>query len=192
MKIKLSRKEETILSLVIAIVFGLVWGSVFPFGSSYGGELAVVRNDLTIERRQVVSAQSLKEGNATSYIFPPPLYVFEWIEFNVHVYNASGGALEINFTRDGKILRTDLVQGSEKIVLSGYGEYRLQQSSMDVTLQALDEDVRIRSIYIVTNHGSNQYNPLVSALSYVLLVAIIIVIPRIHRSLQKEKEMPHE
>lgn len=192
MKIELSKKEEIVISLAIAAVLGGVWGSLISFGSSYRPELVVLRNDLTIEKGLVVSAQSLEEGTSASYVFPPPLYVFEWVEFKVDMYNASGGVIEINFTRDDEILRTDLVYGSPKIVLTGYGTYRLRESNLDVTLQALNEDVRLESIYITINRGTKQYNPLFSALNYLLLVVIVIIIPRIYRQRKNAKEVSQE
>ena len=76
MKIELSRRDEIILSLVIAAIVGTVWGSLIAGGSSYCPELSLSRSDLTIEKEEHVSAQSLREGTSTSYSFPPPLYVF--------------------------------------------------------------------------------------------------------------------
>jgi len=176
MKIELSRKEEIILSLVISAIFGALWSGLVSFSYSHGGELSVLRNDLTIEQGRSVSAQSLREGAPISYVFPPPLYVFEWIEFEVNVYNASGGTLEINFTRDDKVLRTELVHGSSKIVLNGYGEHRLRDSNIDVKLRAINEDVRIGSVYISISRGTRLYNPLVGAFSFTLFVGITIIL----------------
>jgi len=173
MKIELRRKQKITISLIAAAVFGVVWGSLFAFSSFYGAGLAVGRNDLTVENGHVVSAQSLREGTE-SYVFPPPLYVFEWIEFNVNVHNASGGVLEINFTRDGNVLRRELVEGSANVALSGHGEYRLRESNVDVTFQALNGDVKVKSLYILVNRGVKLYNPLVSTMGYVGAVALII------------------
>jgi len=185
-RIDLSRREEIILSLVFAAVFGALWGGLFAYGSGYGSELGVLRNNLIIEKGQSISAQSLKEGTSASYIFPPSLYVFEWVEFEVDAYNVSGGVLEINFTRDDEVLRTELVYGSEKILLSGFEQYRLQNSNIDVTLQARDDDVRIGSVYININRGTRQYNPLLGALSFTLFVAIIIIPLIYHKKAQQE------
>jgi hypothetical protein len=181
MKIELSRRDEIILSLVIAAIFGALWGVLFSFGSSYSSELSVLRHNLVIEKGQSVSAQSLREGTSVSHVFPPPTYVFEWIEFEVNVYNVTGGILQIDFTRDDNILRTELVHSSAKIVLSGYGEYRLRNSNIDVVLRATDEDLRAGSIYIGINRGTRQYNPLVSALSFTLFVGIIIISLTYHK-----------
>jgi len=175
MKIKLSRKQEIIISLLIAATFGLVWGSIFHYGSSHKAELSIVEEDLFIRKGQVVNAQSLRNGTATYYVFPPPLYVFEWIEFNVDVRNSSGGVLEINFTRDGNILRTELVEGSRSMVLSGYGEYKMRESNIDVTFRALNADVRIRWLYIHADRGLKQFNPLASAIGYIGAAALIIL-----------------
>jgi hypothetical protein len=176
MRIKLSRNEKIVICLFIAAAFGAIFGSVFHYGSSYGAELSIFRDNLTILKGEVIDVQSLKNETSASYEFPPPLYVFEWIEFRVDVHNVSEGILEINFTRDGKILRTFLIQDSAYIVVSDYGEYRLQKSNVDVTLHALDGDVVIGQIYILINRGTREYNPLVSALSYEILVAIVTVL----------------
>jgi len=176
MKIELNRKEEIILSLVISAIFGALWGGLVGYGSSYGGELSVVRIDLTVKKGQTVSAQSLREGTSTSYVFPPPLYVFEWIEFEVNVYDPSGGILEINFTRNDKILRTEPIHGSSKIMLSGYGEYRLQNSNIDVTLRAINEDVRIGLVSISISRGVKDYNPIVGAFSFTLFIGITVIV----------------
>jgi len=175
MKIELSRREEIILSLVISAIFGALWSGLVSYGSSYGGELSVVRNDLTVEKGQTVSAQSLRDGAPISYVFPPPLYVFEWIEFEVNVYNASG-MFEINFTRDDKVLRTELIYGSSEIVLNGYGEYRLRNSNIDVTLRALNEDVSISSLSVSISRGTREYNPLVGAFGFTLFVGLTLIL----------------
>jgi hypothetical protein len=180
MKIELSRRQEIIISFVLAAVFGFIWGSMFPGGSSYGPELSLGRNDLNVEHGQVISAQSMKVEKPTSYVFPPPLFVFEWFEFEVNVHNASGGVLRINFTRNGNVLRTDLVVGSQRIVVEGYGGYRFHDSEVDVLLQALDENVQVEYIYIAVERGSKQYNPLVTATGYVILVAIVIFVWTYH------------
>ena len=174
-KIKLSRKQEIIVSLLIAATFGVVWGSIFPYGSYKGSELSIVEEGLFIRKGQVINAQSMRNGTTTYYVFPPPLYVFEWIEFNVDVRNSSGGVLEINFTRDGNILRTELVDGSRSMVLSGYGEYRIREPNIDVTFRALNADVRIRWLYIRAGRGLKQFNPLVSAIGYTGAAALIIL-----------------
>lgn len=172
---KLSRKQEILISLLIAAVFGVVWGSLFVFSTSRGGELSIVKRELFIEKGHVVSAQSLRNGAPTSYVFPPPLYVFEWAEFNVDVENSSG-VLQINFTRDSDIIRSELVEGSRKIVLSGYGEYRIRPSNLDVTFQALNADVTIEWLYVGIDRGLNLYNPLTSAIGTTGAVAIIILL----------------
>lgn len=82
--------------------------------------------------------------------------------------------LEINFTRDGDILRRELVEGSASVALSGNGEYRLSESNLDVTFRALDGDVKVESIYILVNRGVKLYNPLVSTIGYVGAAALII------------------
>jgi len=176
MKIELSRRDGIILGVVIAAIGGVIWGSLLPFGSSYRPELSVSRDNLTIEKAQNVSAQSLGEGTSASYGFPPPLYVFEWTEFEVNVRNASGGILEISFTRNGWILRRELVYGPEKIVVSGYGEYRLRTSDLDVTLRAINDDVSIRSLHVSIRRGVREYNPLVSVASFTLSVGITIIL----------------
>ena len=176
MKIELSRRDEIILIVVIAAIAGVIWGSLLPFGSSYHPEVSVSRDNLTIEKGKNVSAQSLGEGTSASHGFPPPLYVFEWTEFEVNVRNASGGILEISFTRNGWILRRELVYGPEKIVVSGYGEYRLRTSDLDVTLRAINDDVSIRSLYVNISRGVREYNPLVSAVSLTLSAGIIIIL----------------
>jgi len=190
MKIKLSRKQEIIISLLIAATFGVVWGSIFHYGSYKGAELSIVEEGLFIRKGQVVNAQSLRNGTATYYVFPPPLYVFEWIEFNVDVRNSSGGVLEINFTRDGNILRTELVEGSRSMVLSGYGEYKMRESNIDVTFRALNADVRIRWLYIHADRGLKQFNPLASAIGYTGAAALIILwiyLPRKMREKQVQQ-----
>lgn len=190
MKIKLSRKQEIIIILLIAATFGVVWGSIFPYGSYKGAELSIVEEGLFIRKGQVVNAQSLKNGTATYYVFPPPLYVFEWIEFNVDVRNSSGGVLEINFTRDGNILRTELVEGSRSMVLSGSGEYKMRESNIDVTLRALNADVRIRWLYINADRGLKQFNPLATAIGYTGAAALIILwiyLPRKMREKQVQQ-----
>ena len=80
MKIKLSRKQEIIVSLLIAATFGVVWGSIFPYGSYKGAELSIVKEGLFIRKGHVVNAQSLRNGTATYYVFPPPLYIFPTTE----------------------------------------------------------------------------------------------------------------
>ena len=97
------------------------------------------------------------------------------------VRNSSGGVLEINFTRDGNILRTELVEGSRSMVLSGYGEYKMRESNIDVTLRALNADVRIRWLYINADRGLKQFNPLASAIGYTgaaVLIILWIYLPR--------------
>ncbi|MEM3627470.1 MAG: hypothetical protein QXZ25_05530 [Candidatus Bathyarchaeia archaeon] len=176
MGIELSRNKKIIIYLVIAASFGAIFGIVFHYSSSYGAELSIVRDDLVILKGEVVNAQSLNDGTTASYEFPPPLYIFEWIEFRVDVHNISEGVLEINFTRDGRVLQTFFVYDSAYIVLGDYGEYRLQKSNVDVTLRALDGDIAIGTIYILVNRGTREYNPLISALSYEIFVAIAAVL----------------
>lgn len=176
MGIELSRNKKIIIYLVIAASFGAIFGIVFHYSSSYGAELSIVRDDLVILKGEVVNAQSLNDGTTASYEFPPPLYIFEWIEFRVDVHNISEGVLEINFTRDGRVLQTFFVYDSAYIVLGDYEEYRLQKSNVDVTLRALDGDIAIGTIYILVNRGTREHNPLISALSYEIFVAIAAVL----------------
>jgi hypothetical protein len=176
MKIRLSKKQEILVSLLIAATFGLVLGSLFAFSSSQSPELSIVKMDLFIEEGQVVTAQSLENGSSADYVFPPPLYVFEQVEYSVDVSNSSGGVLQINFTRDSNVIQTELVQGSQTISSTGYGEYRLTESDLDVTFQALNADVRIGWLYISVSRSLKQYNPLFSAISYTVGVAIILLL----------------
>ena len=175
MKIRLSKRQEILVSLLIAATFGVVWGSLFVYSSSQDTDLSIIKRDLFIEKGQAVNAQSLKNGTSTHYVFPPPLYVFEQIEFCVDVGNLSGGVLQINFTRDGNFIRTELVNGPRTILLSGYGEYRFKESNLDVTFQALNGDVKIEWLYISVERSLKLYNPLLSAIGYTVTVAIIIL-----------------
>ena len=175
MKIELSRREEIILCLVSAALVGALFGSIFAGGSSHDGEVSAFREDLPIEEGQSVSAQSLQRGTSTHTSFPPPLYVFESIEAEVHVHNTSGGILEINFTRDDKVIRTELVQDAARIVLSGYGEYRFRPSNLDVTLRAIDKEVRV-TVLINISRRTREYNPLAVAIGYTIFVGGIILL----------------
>jgi len=175
MKIRLSKRQEILVSLLIAATFGVVWGGLFVYSSSQDTDLSIIKRDLFIEKGQAVNAQSLKNGTSTHYVFPPPLYVFEQIEFCVDVGNLSGGVLQINFTRDGNFIRTELVNGPRTILLSGYGEYRFKESNLDVTFQALNGDVKIEWLYISVERSLKLYNPLLSAIGYTVTVAIIIL-----------------
>ena len=186
MRFELSKRMGIILSLILAAVFGAVWSGLFPYGVGYGDELSVLRHDLTIEKGQVISAQGLQEGRGAEYIFPPPLYVLERIEFEAVIYNVSGSLLQINFTRDGNVLQTESVYGSEKIMLAGFEEYRLQNSMPDVKLQAKESDVIIESIYIRIGRGTKTYNPVVGAFGYTLPVAVVIVLLTYRRKMPSE------
>lgn len=173
MKIELGRREEIIVCLIIAVSAGLVVGSFFPYSSSYGGELSVYRSNLTVLDGKVLSVQSLREGTSETREYPSPLYVFEWIEFNIYLNGISDGVLEVNFTRDGKTLRTFLISNSASIVVSDFGEYRFQRSNIDISLRSLEGNATIQHAYIVINRGIKGYNPLIFALSYAILATII-------------------
>lgn len=177
MKIELSTKGEFVLILVIAAIVGALWGGLFPSSQGYSTELSVSRENFMIAEGLSVSAQSLKEGTSTSYGFPPPEFVFERIEFEVSIINASGGMLEVNFTRDGQVLRTEYIHGSEKIILSSHGEYRLEHSTFDVTMRAINGEVNIRHLLINVSRGTKEYHPAFSAVSFSIFVGLSIVLP---------------
>jgi hypothetical protein len=174
-KIELSWRGEIILSLVISAVSGAVFAGLIGYGYSYGPVLNVLRHDLVIDRGSFVSAQSLQGEMGESFGFPPPLYVWEWLDFEVDVSGVSGGTLEVNFTRDDGVLRTEFVQVSGKVVLSGFGQYRLGRSRVDVTLRPMDQDVRAGSVYIDAHRSVNEYNPLVGAVGFTLFVGLTML-----------------
>jgi hypothetical protein len=175
LKIELSWKGEVVLALVIAAVFGALSGGLIGYGYSYSPVLNVLRNDLAITAGSSVTAQSLQGEMGESFSFPPPLYVWEWLDFEVDVSSVSGGTLEVNFTRDDGVLRTELLHDSSKIVLSGFGKYRLGASRVDVTLRAVDQAVSIRSLFIDAHQSVTEYNPLLGAVGFTLVVGITIL-----------------
>lgn len=164
-----------VLALVIAAVFGALSGGLIGYGYSYSPVLNVLRNDLVITPASFVSAQSLQGEMGESFGFPPPLYVWEWLDFEVDFSSVSGGTLEVNFTRDDRVIRSELVEDSSKIVLSGFGQYRLGASSVDVTLRAVDQAVSIRSLFIDAHQSVTEYNPLLGAVGFTLVVGITIL-----------------
>jgi len=176
MKVDLGTKREVALILLIAAISGAVFG-ILGGGYSYVGRSAH-RENFTIPAGSSVTAQSLWEGTRdTRYSFPPPEYIFEWVEFEVTISNASG-VLQVNFTRDSGVLRTEYVYGSEKIMLSGYGEYRLSPSNFDVVLKAHGDDVTIRYLVINISRGVRYQNPVLNAVALSASIGIFIVLPR--------------
>ncbi|MFX0197269.1 MAG: hypothetical protein ACFFCW_14180 [Candidatus Hodarchaeota archaeon] len=173
MNLELGRREYW----VIAAIFFTLFGCLFPIGSSYRSEDSILR-ELTIKKGQSVSTQSLREGPSpsTKFGFPPPLYIFESIEFEVDVfiYNDTGSTLELNFTRDDTILRTEMLWGSAKILLSGYGKYRFRRSNFDVTLRAIDKEIRVKVLINIGRH-TRLYNPLAVAFVLTAFWGVIVL-----------------
>ena len=173
MNIELGRRE----SWVIAAIFFALFGCLFPIGSPYCTDDSILRT-LPIKKGQSVSAQSLREGtvSSTEFGFPPPLYIFESIEFevDVYVYNTIGSVLEINFTRDDTVLRRELLWGSAKIMLNGYGEYRFRHSNVDVTLRAIYEEVRVK-VLINIGRRTREYNLLVVTCVFTGFVGVLVL-----------------
>ena len=176
LKVEMSRKEEIIISLVIAAVFGALFSGVLPLSSGQGGELNVLRTNMVVGEGQTISAQTLNQITGESWGFPPPLYVYEWVDYDLVLQNVSGDLLTINLTRDGKILQSYMVYGSSNIRLNGYGEYRFHESQLDVMLQAKGEQVVIGTIYIQVDRGASRYDPLVGALGFTLSVGLFMIV----------------
>jgi len=176
LKVEMSRKEEIIVSLVIAAISGALFSGIIPMSSGQGNEFSIFRTNIVVGKEQTISAQTLNQIATKSWSFPPPLYVYEWVDYDLVIQNASGGVLEVNFTRDGGILQSDLVYGSSSIRLNGYGEYRFHESQLDIVLQAKGEQVVIGSIYIQVNRGASRYNPLVGALGFTLFVGLFMIV----------------
>ena len=146
---------------------------LIPQGWSYVGELDVFET-LTIEKGQSVRAQSLGEGIGPAPWDPIHQFIYESIDFDVSVLNISGSMLEINFTRDDTVLRTELVQSSVRIVLSGYGEYRVRPSNVDVTLRAIDKEVRVK-VLIDIHRRTRIYNPILFMIIFMGFNGVIIL-----------------
>jgi hypothetical protein len=142
LRIELSKREKAIFILIIAFTFGALLGFLSSSHGYDASHLSVYQEDFVIQKDVSVSAQSLEVGTGYRTSFSPPELVFERIEFTVDISNVSGGLLEVNFTKDGKSMRTEYVVGSEKIIL-GYDGYRLVYSKPDVILRAIGDDVKI-------------------------------------------------
>jgi hypothetical protein len=147
--------------------------------------LNVLQTNLAASKGQTISAQTLNQITGESWVFPSPLYVYEWVDFDLVIQNVSRGVLTINLTRDGKILQSYIVYGSSNIRLNGYGEYRFHESQLDVMLQTKGEQVIIGSIYIQVNRGTSFYNPLVGALGFTLSVGLLMILFIFRKKTQK-------
>lgn len=171
MKIELGRREYW---LIIAIV-GVLFSHLSLHGGSYVSELDVFGN-LTIVKEQSINAQSLGKGRDPPNWDPINQYIYESIDFEVNIffYNTTSGTLEINFTRDNKVLRKEYVWGPTRILLSGYGEYRFRYSNFDVTLRALDEDVRVKFLIDIIRR-TREYSPILSMFFFMGLFGVIIL-----------------
>jgi hypothetical protein len=174
-RVELSRREEIIISLVIAAVAGALFSGLLFSAYSLGPALSVVRDDLVVENQQTLNGSSLGQRFNGSTVFPPPLYVFEWVKFEVDLSNISGGALEVNLTRDDQVLQTMLTRGFSAVVLQGFGEYRFGESFLDVTLRAVDGRVIIGTVYVSVSRGTNYYNPIVGAISVPFFVSLFVI-----------------
>jgi hypothetical protein len=174
-RVELSRREEIAISLVIAAVAGALFSGLFVSAYSLGPALSVVRRDLIVENQQTLNGLSLGQRFNGSTVFPPPLYVFEWIKFEVDLSDILGGVVEVNLTRDGQVLQTMLCSDTLRIVLQGFGEYRFGESFLDVTFRALDGRVTISTVYVSVSRGTNFYNPFIGAISVPFFVSLFVI-----------------
>jgi hypothetical protein len=99
----------------------------------------------------------------------------------VDVSDVSGGVFQVNFTKDGKVIRTETVfpwvpekVTADKIILV-HDEYRLGYSETDVVLWATEYDVRISRLWIQIHRGDREYHPLLMALQFVAAAYFVIV-----------------
>lgn len=171
LQIELTRRSYWVIIAIIGVLFS----HLSPHGGSYDSELDVFGN-LTIVKGQSVSAQSLGKGRDPPNWDPINQYIYESIDFEVDIffYNTTSGTLEINFTRVDKVLRKEYVWGPVRILLSGYGEYRFRYSNFDVTLRALDEDVRVKFLIDIIRR-TQEYSPILSMFLFMGFFGVIIL-----------------
>jgi hypothetical protein len=186
LKIELWKSREAKF-IIISLLVGVSVGLFYPNARGFQGILSVYQNDFVLPKDMSVSAQRLKTGTGHSFSFPPPTLVFESLEFMVDVSDVSGGVLHVNFTKDGKVIRTETVYpwGPEKTtadkIILVYDEHRLGYSETDVVLWAADDDVRISRLWIQIDRGDREYHPLLMALQFVA-VAYFVIVPIVEKA----------
>ncbi len=180
MRIDLNWKQELALVLIVAAVVGGLWGGLWAYSYEQSPLLNKSLQNLFVSKDQSISAKSFSEGSGGSYVFPPPLYVFESLEYQVEVGNVTGGWLEVNLTRDGKVLRTELIFVSTRIVVSGYEEFRSQVSNVDVVFTSKGYDTRVQWVYVQVTHWVRSYNPLFYSLG-LMAAAALVAVPLMYR-----------
>ena len=174
-KTKSSWKRELALTLVIVALLCGFGFSLQPIRSQahpvhVGGKI-----NLTIPVGQSVSAQILGTYSSNSSLtIPWTLYVFEKIEYEVHVTNMSGGHLEADLIRNGRVLRTEPILSSQELVVSGGWEYRFQVSNGNLVLRAIDDDVHVDHVIIAVLREVKVYNPLLASLGFTSIVALVL------------------
>lgn len=189
MRIDLNWKQELAIILIVAAVAGGLWGGLWAYSYEQGSLLNMSSQNLLVSKDQSISAESFSDGSGRSYVFPPPLYVFESLEYQVQVGNMSGGWLEVNLTRDATVLRTELILVSSRILVSGYEEFRSQVSNVDVVFTSKGYDTNVQWVYVQVTHRVRSYNPLISSLSLMAVVAIMAV-PVMVRRRTRSKIVP--
>ena len=187
LKIELWKSREAKFIIIISLIVGVLVGFFYPNARGFRGLLSIYQNDFILPKDVSVSAQSLKNTTGYSFSFPPPTLVFESIEFMVDVSDVSGGLLQVNFTKDGKVIRTETVRPwvpekiiSHKIMLV-HDEHRLGYSETDVVLWAADDDVRISRLWIQIDRGDREYHPLLMALQF-FAAAYFIIVPIVEKA----------
>ncbi|MCW4041600.1 MAG: hypothetical protein NWE83_12730, partial [Candidatus Bathyarchaeota archaeon] len=107
---------------------------------------------------------------------PPPIFVFEGIDFLVDVSNTSGGVLHLNFTRNDNVMRTETVFPGQATKISiTHDEYRLGYSETDIIVWATDGDVRISRLWMEIDRRHRDYHPLLMGLQFVLFAFFVII-----------------
>jgi len=187
LKIALWKSREAKFVIIISLIVGVVVGFFLPPGRGFRGLVSVYQNDFVLPKDVSVSAQSLKNTTGYSFSFPPPVLVFESLEFMVDVLDVSGGLLHVNLTKDGHVVRTETVfpwgqekTTSEKIILV-HDEHRLGYSEPDVVLWATDDEVRISRLWIQIDRGDREYHPFVMALQFVA-AAYFVIVPLVEKA----------
>ena len=180
LKIELWKSREAKFIIIISLMVGVLVGFFNP-SRGFRGLLGIHQDDFVLPKDVIVSAQSLKTNTGYSSSFPPPTFVFESLEFEIDVWDVSGGVLHVNFTKDGQVIHTETVfpWDPKKIVLVHDG-HRLGYSDSDVVLWAEDDDVEISHLMIQIGRRDRVYYPLWGALQFVA-VAYFIVVPIVEK-----------
>lgn len=190
MRIDLNWKQEFAIILIVAVVAGGLWGGLWAYSYEKSPLLNMLSQNLLVSKDQSISAESFSDLSGRSYVFPPPLYVLESLEYQIQVENVTGGWLEVNLTRDGTVLRTESILVSSRILISGYEEFRSQVSNVDVVFTSKGYDTNVQWVYVQVTHWVRSYNPLIYSLSLMAAVALMATPVMYRRRMRSQRIVP--